>query len=1186
MPTNIDQLQIEVETKSEKAEQGLKKLQATLQRLNKVAQSSGLDVTCKRLEKIASINFSNLSPLSKIAQATKHLQNVSDKIQNLTDSVVKMPSDFGMSIDIGGIEDTVSEIQSTVHAINDVPKEIITSVQAQGVNEAIAEIANVENAIAIIPEAKSIAVQMQGSGEAVAKLDAVKNALVSIPEVKNLTVQLQGAVSAANEIEAVVLSVEELPFEVITSVEAQGTGEVVANLKTVIDSANQVPNDIKVNISNGQTLSADAFQISDDLIQAQNEIGVLKTELDGVKIKLEEALNFHSADSDAITKLTAQVKDLQAELDKAGDSTKRLASNVKSVGTASSALKKATKGVSQLLKIVIVYGGAFRAVQMATQGVSEGLNNIAKYNDETAASMSKLSTMSLYLKNSIGAALYPVIVAITPALQSMTNAIVRALNAFNQFVAALSGETVFLKAKEYVQEYGDEAKKTADKIKRSFAGMDEITVIGQQDSGVGSNTPDYSQMFEEAPISEKTFSVVNDLKENLSDILWIVGEIGLGFLAWKLSKSFLGSLGAVTASIGGILLIDSVRGVLKDGLDIGDVIEGAIGGALLGASIGFKLGGKDGAIGFAIIGIGVSLLITGITSVVSEGANIENIGTIIAGAVTTAIGIYSIYELFNKKVKNPASEIQTATESLSEISKGTSKITSKLTDLAKNLALGLVIIVEVAAAAILIVGAVWALGKELEQVGLAWQPVIDNGATVAIAMGLGVGALVGVGVVTALLGSVGTPLIVNIALGTLMLAELGIATGLFILEIWGIGKGLDAIGQAWQPVLDNGATIATAIGVGTGLLVGIGVVTAALGAATVASAGALPLAIGLGTALLVELAAAFVLFVDSLVAVADQLSGRLHPSLTNLNAKLPELSSDMSSFTSFMQTFAGQVVDYSKSSAIAGFSSTVDAVLRVFTKDPIQSLANDADKQYRQSSDLNKKLRVANPELETAIWLMQQYYSFLEKIEGLTKKSNNISLASGMFVSMKEVGKNLVTGFVSGISSENSSLSKSVKSVLGDTFSSREARSYGYDFGKALGKSVADGFKSARFPTLSGTIDVSGGNYVSLKLKAYKNGGFPDEEDGLFFANHNELVGKFSNGKTAVANNDQIVSGIQNGVYAANQEQNALLREQNRLLRQLLEKDSTVRAVVSTSDIEQGLSRKNRRNGVKTVPVG
>ena len=47
----------------------------------------------------------------------------------------------------------------------------------------------------------------------------------------------------------------------------------------------------------------------------------------------------------------------------------------------------------------------------------------------------------------------------------------------------------------------------------------------------------------------------------------------------------------------------------------------------------------------------------------------------------------------------------------------------------------------------------------------------------------------------------------------------------------------------------------------------------------------------------------------------------------------------------------------------------------------------------------------------------------------------------------------------------------------------------------------------------------------------YATGGFP--EDGLFFANHNELVGQFSNGKTAVANNQQIIEGIKQGVYEA-----------------------------------------------------
>lgn len=49
----------------------------------------------------------------------------------------------------------------------------------------------------------------------------------------------------------------------------------------------------------------------------------------------------------------------------------------------------------------------------------------------------------------------------------------------------------------------------------------------------------------------------------------------------------------------------------------------------------------------------------------------------------------------------------------------------------------------------------------------------------------------------------------------------------------------------------------------------------------------------------------------------------------------------------------------------------------------------------------------------------------------------------------------------------------------------------------------------------------------------YASGGFP--EDGFFYANHNELVGKFSNGRTAVANNDQIVAGIENGVSNANE---------------------------------------------------
>lgn len=52
-----------------------------------------------------------------------------------------------------------------------------------------------------------------------------------------------------------------------------------------------------------------------------------------------------------------------------------------------------------------------------------------------------------------------------------------------------------------------------------------------------------------------------------------------------------------------------------------------------------------------------------------------------------------------------------------------------------------------------------------------------------------------------------------------------------------------------------------------------------------------------------------------------------------------------------------------------------------------------------------------------------------------------------------------------------------------------------------------------------------------ISLQFYATGGFP--EDGLFMANHSELVGQFANGKTAVANNEQIIQGIERGVYNA-----------------------------------------------------
>lgn len=78
------------------------------------------------------------------------------------------------------------------------------------------------------------------------------------------------------------------------------------------------------------------------------------------------------------------------------------------------------------------------------------------------------------------------------------------------------------------------------------------------------------------------------------------------------------------------------------------------------------------------------------------------------------------------------------------------------------------------------------------------------------------------------------------------------------------------------------------------------------------------------------------------------------------------------------------------------------------------------------------------------------------------------------------------------------------------------------------------------------------------RIRGFATGGFPARGE-LFLAREAgaEMVGSIG-GRTAVANNQQIVSGVAHGVAEANREQNALLREQNDLLRAMLSKENKI----------------------------
>jgi hypothetical protein len=206
-------------------------------------------------------------------------------------------------------------------------------------------------------------------------------------------------------------------------------------------------------------------------------------------------------------------------------------------------------------------------------------------------------------------------------------------------------------AEDAVDDYSESLKAA----KKQMMGFDELNIIQNPDSDSGAAGGAIDGGMADMGVYEYDFlkglktDKVDEIKEKMKDILWYVGEIALGFLAWKLSKGFLGSLNGLVFSLGLVLAIDGIKDVFTDGLTWESVIKGAIGGALAGAAIGLKLGGPGGAVLGATIGIGVVLLIEGITSLVKDGFSWEGLATTIAGALAFVPSIISVVKLFNKK---------------------------------------------------------------------------------------------------------------------------------------------------------------------------------------------------------------------------------------------------------------------------------------------------------------------------------------------------------------------------------------------------------------------------------------------------------------------------------------------------------------------------------------------------------
>lgn len=704
------------------------------------------------------------------------------------------------------------------------------------------------------------------------------------------------------------------------------------------------------------------------------------------------------------------------------------------------------------------------------------------------------------------------------------------------------------------------------KISKELIGViEKISSVFSKLSGIAGGTGFLAVAGMLADVN-RFIDAINDILKNgadFSNVSSTVSElIGIaGDLSTLSGHTGIGGALKVVQGIGEV--ISAIADMRTEGINWENASSAVIGVSNL--AIGIGLASKNWAL------VGSAFTFQGIVTVVEEVKDIINacktgnwedvnwvtlaIGGIEAvGGLATAIGKFKGFTSKTGKLSDAKTALDTMTQSAETLSTGTSGLFMKMKDLAKNVGLGVVVLGEVAVGAILFTGAIAVLGWELGKVAEAWQPVIENAGAVGIAVLTGTVLIGAVGAACYGLGTLGATVASNVGIGAAILIELGVATGLFIAEIWAIGKGLDEVGKAWQPVLDNGETIATGIGLGTALLVGIGVVTAALGAATVASAGALPIAVGLGTAILVELSSAFVLFTEGITAVADELSNNLAPSMSRLNEKLPKLKTDTHNFTVYMSELAKEIADYTGSMGGITWDTIVGNFRGLFAKNPIKTFSIDVGAIAKDTSGLNSNLAAANEELKNAVGLLTTYSNLMDQMEDLTTGASAENLSSNVFTNLREVGSELITGFAAGMADKSQHLASTLDEIVSATFDFESASSYGYSYGQSLGSGIADGIRSIVFPMITASISALN-NKFNMNVQAYASGGFPDEGQ-LFIARERgaEMVGSIGS-RTAVANNDQIVKGIASGVASANSEQNALLREQNALLRKLLQKE-------------------------------
>lgn len=346
--------------------------------------------------------------------------------------------------------------------------------------------------------------------------------------------------------------------------------------------------------------------------------------------------------------------------EKASTETKSFLDRLKEFAKRVNSAGKSSARFNNMLRRMIMLRAIRAVFNEISQALSEGVGNLYQYSKyygtDFAGAMDRAATSILYLRNSIAAALAPVIQMVTPYFERLVDLVVEGVNWLNQFFAVISGASTWTKAVKVSKEYADTSaevteatQEEAKAIKTLISGFDELNVLEDKNKSkkkakiTGAN-PSPLGMFETMDIDtvsesaqkwgeriksviEGVKKVMDDLDITFEDILKTAGLVAAALLTWKISTNLISSIAniaktfeawripvGITIAIAGVALAaEGAYNIGKGALTPRNILETLIGNGLTIAGMTLALGPKG-----LLIGLGISLVVDAVAFIMGE----------------------------------------------------------------------------------------------------------------------------------------------------------------------------------------------------------------------------------------------------------------------------------------------------------------------------------------------------------------------------------------------------------------------------------------------------------------------------------------------------------------------------------------------------------------------------------------